>query len=289
MFFPNQVEIIEVSPRDGLQNEPVQVPTEEEKKLILQLQKMGVHRIEATSIVHPKIVPQMADALEIIEFCREIGMNYIVLTPNLKALEKAIEFKVPQIAVFIGASETFNMRNIKKTIDESLAESKKIFQKAKEQSIFIRAYVSMSFNCPFEGYISFEKVCYVVDHFVANGADEIVIGDTNGLANPRIVFERFKALKERHPHVVFVAHFHDTNGFAFANIIAALQAGIDKFDSSLAGLGGCPFSPGATGNVSTEGVVQLLEDMNIHTGIEIDTMNGAAAITKAMIHKLGGR
>lgn len=289
MFFPKQVEIIEVSPRDGLQNEPVQVPTEEKKKLILRLQKMGVKRIEATSIVHPKIVPQMADALEIIEFCREIEMNFIVLTPNLTALEKAIEFKVPQIAVFVGASETFNMRNIKRTIDESLLECKKTFQKAKEHSIFIRAYVSMSFNCPFEGYISFEKVCYIVDHFVANGADEIVIGDTNGLANPRIVYKRFRALKERHPHVIFVAHFHDTNGFAYANIISALQAGIDKFDSSLAGLGGCPFSPGATGNVSTEGVVQLFEDMNIHTGIEIGTMYEAAKLTKAMINESEGR
>lgn len=289
MLFPKQVEIIEVSPRDGLQNESVLVPTEEKKNLILHLQKMGVNRIEATSFVNPEIVPQMADAQEIIEFFHEIGMKSIVLTPNLRALNRAIDNKVSQIAVFVGASETFNMRNIKRSIDDSLAECTKIFQKAKDHTIFIRAYVSMSFSCPFEGPVSFEKVCYIVDHFVAHGADEIVIGDTNGQANPRIVYERFQALKERHPDKVFVAHFHDTNGFAYANTIAALQAGIDKFDSSLAGLGGCPFSPGATGNISTEGTVKLLEEMQIKTGINIPAMNEAVIFTKEMIAKLEGR
>lgn len=289
MLFPKQVEIIEVSPRDGLQNESVLVPTAEKKKLILNLKKMGVKRIEATSFVNPKIVPQMADAQEIAEFCHEIGMTFIVLTPNLRALECAIENRVPQIAVFIGASETFNILNIHSTVNESLAECTKIFRKAKEHHIFIRAYVSMGFNCPFEGPISFGEVCHVVDHFVTHGADEIVIGDTNGQANPRIVFERFQALKERHPDEVFVAHFHDTNGLAYANTIAALQAGIDKFDSSLAGLGGCPFSPGATGNVSTEGVVKLLEEMHIETGIDIGAMNEAVTFTKEMITRLEGR
>lgn len=283
MHFPKKVEIIEVGPRDGLQNEKQFVPTDQKKVLIKQLHAAGFQRIETASFVHPKIVPQMADASEITAFCNELGLTYIALTPNLKALERAIEANVPQIAVFVGATETFNQQNIKRSIDESLEECTDIFKRAKEQGKFIRAYVSMGFSCPYEGIVSYEQVKRVVSHFVQDGADEISIGDTNGQANPRIVYERFMQLKMDFPDTVFVAHFHDTNGFAYANIVAALQAGIEKFDSSVAGLGGCPFSPGATGNVATEKVVELFELMQVETTIQQEKLQEIATFARQLV------
>lgn len=285
MQFPDEIEVIEVGPRDGLQNEPQFVPTEQKKELIVKLQQAGFARIETVSFVHPKIVPQMADAKEIARFCNELGILYIALTPNLHALELAMEAGVKQIAVFVGASETFNERNIKKSIAQSLAECEFLFARAKNEQLFIRAYVSMAFSCPYEGDISYEQVRRVVGHFVRYGADEISIGDTNGQANPRIVHERFEQLKADFPHSTFVAHFHDTNGFAYANIVAALQAGVTKFDSSIAGLGGCPFSPGATGNVATEKVVELFKNMKIETNIREIELAKAAIFAKKITGK----
>lgn len=287
MHFPPEVEIIEVGPRDGLQNEPNFVPTVYKKELIRKLHAAGFSRIETASFVHPKIVPQMADAKEIVAFCQELGLTYIALTPNLHALQLAIEARVPQIALFVGASETFNLRNIKRSIEESLAECVEMLHCANDQQLFARAYVSMAFSCPYEGEIRYEQVQRVVQHFVRYGASEISIGDTNGQANPRIVYERFMQLKNDFPETQFVAHFHDTNGFAYANMLAALQAGVTKFDSAIAGLGGCPFSPGATGNVATEKVVALLEEMGIKTAIHQDQLQEAVLFVENVIRKRG--
>ncbi|HWL26350.1 MAG TPA: hydroxymethylglutaryl-CoA lyase [Ureibacillus sp.] len=283
MQFPTSVEIIEVGPRDGLQNEKKFVATEDKKVLIQKLVNSGIQRIETASFVHPKIVPQMADASEIVSYCNELGITYIALTPNKKALERALEANVKQIAVFVGASNTFNEHNIRRTIDESLAECKEMFLIAKEHGVFIRAYVSMAFSCPYEGSVSYEQVEKVVTSFVENGADEVSIGDTNGRANPRIVFERFSKLKEDFPNTTFVGHFHDTSGFALANIVSAIQAGVTKFDTSIGGLGGCPFSPGATGNVATEKVVEMLHAMNIETGIEQNKLSEIGIFAKGLV------
>lgn len=283
MHFPKAVEIIEVGPRDGLQNEKKFVATEDKKKLIWQLHQAGFRRIETASFVHPKVVPQMADAKEIVQFCNELGMTYIALTPNLKALQLAIEAGVPQIAVFVGASETFNEQNIRRSIDESLAECTEMFELAKAYGKFIRAYVSMAFSCPFEGPTSYEELARIVQHFVRHGADEISIGDTNGQANPRIVYERMKQLRLDFPETVFVGHFHDTNGFAYANILAAMQAGVTKFDSSVAGLGGCPFSPGATGNVATEKVVEMFDLMAIETNVKREKLAHSVAFSQQLV------
>lgn len=283
MNFPTGVEIIEVGPRDGLQNEKTFVPTEQKKELIFRLANSGIQRIETASFVHPKIVPQMADASEIVSYCNELGITYIALTPNKKALERALDANVKQIAVFVGASNTFNEHNIRRTIDESLAECKEMFLIAKEKGVFIRAYVSMTFSCPYEGAVAYKQVSKVVSSFVENGADEISIGDTNGRANPRIVYERFTKLKEDFPTTTIVGHFHDTSGFALANILAAIQAGITKFDTSIGGLGGCPFSPGATGNVATEKVVEMLHAMNIDTGINYEQLPAIGEFAKQLV------
>jgi len=282
MHFPKQVEIIEVGPRDGLQNEATFVATEQKKQFIEKLAQVGFKRIETASFVHPKAVPQMADAAEIATYSKELGLIFLALTPNIKALNRAIEKGVPQIAVFVGASETFNEKNINRTIAQSLEECVELFQLAKQHQLFIRGYVSMCFSCPYEGTVSYEQVKRVVSHFVMHGVDEISIGDTTGQANPKIVYERFSQLKKDFPNTEFVAHFHDTNGFAYANIISALQAGVTKFDSSVAGLGGCPFSPGATGNVATEKVVQLFHAMGIATGIDEEKLKEAVQFAKTL-------
>lgn len=283
MKFPGSVEIIEVGPRDGLQNENKFVAIADKKALIRRLANTGIQRIETASFVHPKVVPQMADASEIVKYCNELGITYLALTPNLKALERAIEANVKQMAVFVGASNTFNEKNIRRTIDASLAECKEMFTRARKKDIFIRAYVSMAFSCPYEGEVSYEQVKKVVTFFARHGADEISIGDTNGQANPRIVYERFSRLREDFPNIVFVGHFHDTNGFAYANIIAAMQAGVEKLDTSIGGLGGCPFSPGATGNVATEKVVEMLHRMDIRTGIAAEQLLDIADFARKLV------
>lgn len=286
MFIPQEVEIIEVGPRDGLQNEPQPISTEDKKKLIAQLAKTGVSRMETASFVHPKWVPQMADSEEIANYCNELGITYIALTPNLKALERAIAAKAPQIAVFIGASSEFNKKNINKTTSESLDECAPMFERAKKEGTFIRAYISMAFKCPFQGDVSFEEVKYVCDRFVELGADEIDVGDTNGKADPKLVYERFSRLRDLYPDATFVGHFHDTEKMALANVIAAMQAGITKFDSSIGGLGGCPYSPGATGNLSTEELLNMVTKMGCQTEVDYNELKKIIPFAKSLSSKL---
>jgi hydroxymethylglutaryl-CoA lyase len=286
LYFPKEVEIIEVGPRDGLQNEPLPISTEDKKILISHLAKAGFSRIETASFVHPKWVPQMADSEEIANYCNELGITYIALTPNLKALGRAIEAKAPQIAVFVGASNKFNKKNINKTTDESLEECIPMFKRAKNEGIFIRAYISMAFTCPFQGLVSFDEVKKVCDSFIKLGADEIDVGDTNGGADPKMVYERFSRLRDLYPDTTFVGHFHDTNKMAIANVIAAIQAGVTKFDSSVGGLGGCPYSPGATGNVATEELLNMLLRMGCQTSIDYDQLVKTSAFAKGLLSKV---
>lgn len=283
MIFPKNVEIVEVGPRDGLQNENVIVPTNYKKTFISKLAQTGVKRIETTSFVNEKFVPQMADAEEIAHYCNRIQLEYIALTPNEKALKRAISCNVPQIAVFVGASETFNKKNINRTIEQSLEECKRMFKLAKKHQIFVRAYVSTAFSCPYEGKIDFSQVQYVVNHFATYEADEIVIGDTNGSANPKLVYERLMKLKDLHPEKTFAVHFHNTNSFGLANVLSALQANVTKFDSSIAGIGGCPFSINATGNIATEKLVQLFHEMGIETNIDEQKVKEASSFTRQML------
>ncbi len=282
MFFPKEVEIIEVGPRDGLQNEPNPITTEQKKELIDRLADSGFKRIETASFVHPKWVPQMADSEEIAAYCNQLGMTYIALTPNRKALERALAMNVPQIAVFIGASNEFNKRNINRTTDESLKEAEMLIREAKQEGKFIRAYISMAFSCPFQGYVSFEEVNHVCSRFIDLGVDEVDIGDTNGKADPKLVYERFARLTDLYPDQTFVAHFHDTNKMALANVIASTQAGITKFDSSAGGLGGCPYSPGATGNVASEDLISMFEEMGCRTGVNRVKLAEASQYAKGL-------
>ncbi len=276
-ILPNNATIIEVGPRDGLQNEKKHVNENDKLAFIEALQGAGIQEMELTSFVSPKWVPQMADAKTIVEKSKKVGRQF-VLAPNDKGAELAIEAGATSIAVFVGVSNTFNMKNINRSTDDSIEALQPVFAKLKIDSIFIRACISTAFYCPYEGKIKLEDVVALCKRFVAMGADELSVADTIGKANPRESYELFKTLKEEFPDVLLTAHFHDTRKMAIANIFAALQAGINRFDTSAGGLGGCPFAPGATGNVATEDVVNMLDTLGIETGVNVEKICQAVQV-----------
>lgn len=268
-ILPNNVTIIEVGPRDGLQNEKRHVEEEDKLAFIHSLQDAGIREMELTSFVSPKWVPQMSDAKNIVEKTTKIGRQF-VLAPNAKGAELAIESGAKSIAVFVGVSNSFNQKNINRTTAESMDALEPVIAKLKNDGIFVRACISTAFYCPYEGKIEKEDVVDLCRRFQAMGVDELSVADTIGMANPVESYELFKLLKEEFGEMLLTAHFHDTRKMAVANIFAALQAGIDRFDTSAGGLGGCPFAPGATGNVATEDVVNMLDSIGIETGINVD-------------------
>lgn len=268
---PEHVTLIEVGPRDGLQNEKNEIPTEIKIEFIKSLKNAGFKEMELTSFVSPKWVPQLKDAEEIIRYCTDEHRN-IVLTPNEKGVELAKEAKCDSVAFFVGISESFNLKNINRTTKESMASLLPVIRQLKAEQFFVRACISTSFYCPYEGRIHPDDVLTICQQFADAGVDDLSVADTIGMANPLEVFELFSQLKSRFPDVLLTAHFHDTRGMALANIFAALQAGIDRFDTSAGGLGGCPFAPGATGNAATEDVLGMLHALNIKTGIDMNQL-----------------
>lgn len=267
-ILPNNVTIIEVGPRDGLQNEKKHVDEANKLAFIHALQRAGIQEMELTSFVSPKWVPQMADAKAIVEKTEKIGRQF-VLAPNAKGAELAIEAGARSVAVFVGVSESFNKNNINRTTDEAMDTLEPVIRKLKMDGLFIRACISTAFYCPYEGKINPDDVVALCKRFVAIGADELSVADTIGMANPKESYALFHRLKNELPNVLLTAHFHDTRKMALANIFASLQAGIDRFDTSAGGLGGCPFAPGATGNVATEDVVHMLDTLQIETGVDV--------------------
>lgn len=273
---PNKATIIEVGPRDGLQNEGKIVSTESKLEFIQGLQRAGIQEMELTSFVSPKWVPQMADAKEILANVEKTGRQF-VLTPNEKGISLALESGAKALAVFVGVSDSFNKKNINKTTAESMAALEPLILQLKEDGIFVRACISTAFYCPFEGAVDPDKTVALCRQFVDWGVDELSVADTIGMANPVESYELFHRLKTEFPGVLMTAHFHDTRKMALANIFASLQAGVDRFDASAGGLGGCPFAPGATGNAATEDIVNMLHRMGIDTGIDLDLLCEAVA------------
>ena len=268
---PKKATIIEVGPRDGLQNEGKLVKTEDKLYFITALQQAGIQEMEITSFVSPKWVPQMADAKEIVAQTKKIGRQF-VLTPNERGITAALDAGAQSLAVFVGVSNSFNKKNINKTTEESMDALKPLILSLKNQGVFVRACISTAFYCPFEGAVSPEATIALCRQFVDWGVDELSVADTIGMANPKESYELFTQLLEAFPEVLMTAHFHDTRRMALANITAALQAGVTRFDASAGGLGGCPFAPGATGNVATEDVVNMLHRMDVQTGIDLDLL-----------------
>ncbi|KXH80071.1 hydroxymethylglutaryl-CoA lyase [Sporosarcina sp. HYO08] len=281
---PKNVTIIEVGSRDGLQNEKKIVDTAVKLAFIDALQVSGIQEMEITSFVSPKWVPQMADAKEIVENISQFGRQF-VLAPNALGVQNAIEAGAKNIAVFVGVSNTFNRKNINRMTQESINRLRPVIAKLKADGIFVRACISTAFYCPYEGKIKQEDVIALCKQFVAMDVDELSVADTIGMANPRESYHLFKSLKSKFPNTLITAHFHDTRRMAIANIFAALQAGIDRFDTSAGGLGGCPFAPGATGNVATEDVVHMLDTLGIETGIDVKKVCEAVQVIEPHISR----
>ena len=286
MNLPKSVAIVEVGPRDGLQNESHFVPTEQKIELIERLSETGLKRIEITSFVHPRAIPQLRDSEEIVKRIeRKAGIVYSTLVPNEKGLERALAAGVEEIALFVSASETHNQKNVKMSVSDSLKGFRNIAEKALTHGIRMRGYVVTAFGCPYEGKVSPEKVEFIVEEYRALGIHEIALGDTTGMANPVMVSQMVKRINSRLGTMDFALHFHDTRGAGLANILAALQEGVTVFDGSIGGLGGCPYAPGASGNVATEDLVNMLEEMGIETGIDLQKLIGCAEYARAIIQK----
>ncbi|MBG9788300.1 MULTISPECIES: hydroxymethylglutaryl-CoA lyase [Brevibacillus] len=268
-----QITVYEVGPRDGLQNEEAVISTAHKIELIKKLTQAGIRHIEATSLVHPKWIPQLSDATEVLAGVPRLdGVQYSVLTPNLRGLQRITANQVDEVAIFMSASETHNLKNINKTREDTYPVLAEVAKEAQRMGLRVRGYISTVFGCPYEGEVSLSESMRVVERLLAMGVYQLSIGDTIGVATPRQVHEVFAAFEKEWGATRFAGHFHDTRGTGLANVVAALQHGITTFDSSIGGLGGCPYAPGAAGNISTEDVVYLLHGMGYETGIQLDKL-----------------
>jgi hydroxymethylglutaryl-CoA lyase len=300
---PESVRIREVGPRDGFQNEPEVIPTEQKVELIDMLARTGLRRMEVTSFVRPDVMPQLADAervLGAIEVPAEVSLS--VLIPNVQGLERALQVRCDregastadriatdrrskgspigqparpafdEVNVFLSASETHNRKNVNRSVEESLESLERVLSRAREQGLRCEGVISTSFGCPYEGHVHPERVLEIARRLRDAGAQEIGFGDTTGMANPRQVGELFELWREGLGEVELTAHFHNTRGQGLANVLAALQAGVTSFESSFGELGGCPVPAGATGNIASEDLVSMLEEMGIETGIDVEAL-----------------
>jgi len=287
----DSVKVVEVGPRDGLQNEKVTIPTQAKIDYITALSDAGLRVIEAGAFVSPKWVPQMADTAEVYRnIPKDPGVEYPVLVPNMKGLERAMEAGVKSIAVFTAASETFNLRNINMTIDDSFANYGPVVSRALLEGMTVRGYVSTSFGCPYEGEVAPEKVLEVSARLLDLGCYEVSIGDTIGVGTPLQAQGVIGVLLQVIPPSKLAMHFHDTRGTALANTLAALEMGIATFDASSGGLGGCPYAPGASGNLATEDLIYLLDGMAIETRVDLKKLVAASLLIAPYLdHPLPGK
>jgi len=278
MNLPSRVTLVDVGPRDGLQNEKQPVATEHKAQLVAMLQAAGLREIEVTSFVSPKWVPQMADNEAVMAaIARQPGVRYSVLTPNMKGLEAALPTKPDEIVVFAAASEAFSQKNINCSIAESIARFAPVVEAAHAAGLKVRGALSCAVGCPYEGDISADQVERVVLLMKGIGVDHLGVADTIGVGTPRKIQAAMERALKHYPLVEVSGHFHDTYGQALSNIYACLELGVHNFDASVAGLGGCPYAKGATGNVATEDVVFMLNGLGIETGIDIDKLVDAGA------------
>ncbi len=273
---PPSVRLVEVGPRDGLQNEKERVPADVKVALIDRLTDAGFPAIEATSFVSAKWVPQMADAADVMaRIRRRPGVRYPVLTPNMNGFEAAMAARADEVAVFVAASETFSQKNTNCTIAESLLRAQPIFAAAAARGVRVRGYISCTLGCPYEGDIDPRRVAQIAGALLAAGAYEISLADTIGVGTAGKVAALFALVAERVPIAALAGHFHDTYGQALTNVYAAMECGVATFDCSVAGLGGCPYAKGATGNVASEDLVYLLNGLGIETGVDLTKLRSA--------------
>ena len=283
---PQSVRIREVGPRDGFQNEPEVIPTAEKVRLIEMLAATGVKRLEVTSFVRADVIPQLADAEEVLASVQRVDdVAYSVLIPNDRGLERALAHrgKFDEVNLFLSASETHNRRNINHSIADSLTGLERVIERARGEGLRCEGVISTSFGCPYEGEVPAGRVLEIAATLTAAGCEEVAFGDTTGMANPRQVGQFFAAARERLPEVELTAHFHNTRGQGLANVLAALEQGIDSFESAFGELGGCPVPPGSTGNISTEDLVSMLHEMGVETGIDLATLIEASRAAQEVL------
>ena len=288
---PQSVRIREVGPRDGFQNEPEVVPTTEKVRLIGMLAASGLRRIEVTSFVRPDVIPQLADAEEVLaRIERRDGVAYSVLIPNEHGLERALAHRerFDEVNLFLSASETHNRKNVNRSIAESLEELERTVARARQEGLRCEGVIAVSFGCPYEGEVPIERVLGIAERLATAGCEEVGFGDTTGMANPLQVREFFAEARKRLADVELTAHFHNTRGQGLANVLAALESGVESFESAFGELGGCPVPPGSTGNIATEDLVSMLHEMGVSTGVDLGRLVEAShAVQEELGRPLG--
>ena len=288
---PARVQIHEVAVRDGLQIEPRFLPTAEKIRLIDRLSRTGLAKIEVTSFVSPKAVPNLRDAEEVMRgIARAPGVVYAALVPNARGCERALAAGVDEINLVMSASETHNLANMRMTCAASLEQFGAVISLARGGPVRVSGTVATAFGCPFEGEVPVSRVLWAVERYLALGLQGIALADTTGMANPHQVSELLSAVQTAFPQAPLTVHFHDTRHMGFANVLAALDAGVGRFDSSLGGIGGCPFAPGASGNICTEDLVHMLEAMGVPTGVDLDALLAVARDLPGLLgHEVAGQ
>jgi hydroxymethylglutaryl-CoA lyase len=283
---PKSVRIREVGPRDGFQNEPEVIPTDEKVRLIGMLAASGLRRIEVTSFVRPDVIPQLADAEQVLAGLeRHDGVAYSVLIPNEKGLERALAHRdrFDEINLFLSASETHNRKNVNSPIAESLAGLERTIARGLHEGLRCEGVIAVAFGCPYEGEVPEERVFEIAERLAEAGCEEVGFGDTTGMANPRQVGEFFAAARQRLSEVELTAHFHNTRGQGLANVVAALEQGVESFESAFGELGGCPVPPGSTGNIATEDLVSMLHEMGADTGVDLPKLIEASRAVQDLL------
>lgn len=288
---PTAVKVKEVGPRDGLQAESAILSTEDKLRLTDCLADTGLREIETSSFVHPEAIPPLADAAEVFaNLKRRPGVVYSAIVPNEKGAHRAVEAGADEIQVFLAATEGYNRSNVRMSVEESLQQAARIAQIVREAGIPFVAVLSVAFGCPYEGPVAQKKVLEFSGRLIELGAEEITYGDTTGMAYPTQVHELSEAYRQRYPQVPLRLHFHNTRGMGLANVLAALEVGVDRLDASVGGLGGSPYAAGAIGNVPTEDLVHMLHEMGIETGVDLEALIGCARLLEGLLgHELPGQ
>ncbi|QTX32549.1 hydroxymethylglutaryl-CoA lyase [Aminithiophilus ramosus] len=277
MKIPQKISVCEVGPRDGLQNEKTLLDVDKKVKFIDNIQNAGIKIIEVGSFVNPKAVPQMADTEEVFSKTKKMdGVEYRALVLNARGLDRALQCGIKKVKFTLSASRSHQIENANHAVEDIFKKLSELSDIASQNHVVLSGAVSTAFGCPFEGVVSLEKILSVVERFVEAGITEISLSDTTGMANPRQVHRTCLEMRERFPSVLWSLHFHNTRGMGLANVLAGMEAGVTRFDASLGGLGGCPFAPGATGNIATEDLLHMCEEMGIETGVDLDRVIAAA-------------
>ncbi|MFB9758532.1 hydroxymethylglutaryl-CoA lyase [Ectobacillus funiculus] len=289
MVLPPKVTICEVAPRDGFQAEMEWIPTEQKIRMIRELAKTGIQSMEITSFVHPRAIPQLKDAEEVVKSVQDLtNIKFRALVPNVKGTQRAIDAGIKKLKLMLSATDSHSLSNANCLVEEAQNGFYPIIELAEKHGVKVGGSISVAFGCPYEGKVPVERIAAIVERYTTMGIDEISLADTTGMANPKQVYDMLGQLKAGFPSMTFSMHLHNTRGMALANVIAALQQGIVHFDSSIAGLGGCPYAPNATGNIATEDVVHALEEMGVGTGIDLTALIDVAKDVKQTIGHDGG-